>query len=40
LAEEEEREIRDLVEKAETSGDRYPDYMMGHLYVDTVPLKE
>jgi aryl-alcohol dehydrogenase-like predicted oxidoreductase len=40
LAEEEEREIRELVEKAETSGDRYPDYMMGHLYVDTVPLKE
>ena len=39
LTAEEEKEIREKVEAAEITGDRYPQYMMGHLYVDTVPLK-
>ena len=39
LSKEEEQEIRQKVEAAEITGDRYPEYMMGHLYVDTVPTK-
>jgi hypothetical protein len=39
LTKEEEAEIRQKVEATEITGDRYPKYMMGHLYVDTVPLK-
>jgi aryl-alcohol dehydrogenase-like predicted oxidoreductase len=39
LTSEEEKEIREKVEATEITGDRYPKYMMGHLYVDTVPLK-
>lgn len=40
LTSEEEKEIRQKVEATEITGDRYPQYMMGHLYVDTVPLTE
>ena len=39
LSKEEEAEIRQKVQDAEITGDRYPKHMMGHLYVDTVPLK-
>ncbi|KIW68207.1 hypothetical protein PV04_04168 [Phialophora macrospora] len=39
LTKEEEQEIRAKVEAAEITGDRYPEYMLGNLYVDTVPLK-
>lgn len=39
LTKEEEAEIRKKVQATEITGDRYPKYMMGHLYVDTVPLK-
>jgi aryl-alcohol dehydrogenase-like predicted oxidoreductase len=39
LTEEEERQIREKVEAAEIMGNRYPKYMLGHLYVDTAPLK-
>jgi len=38
LTKEEEQEIRQKVQAAEITGDRYPKYMMGHLYVDTVPM--
>ena len=40
LSTDEEKEIRQKVEAAEITGDRYPKSMMGHLYVDTVPLKQ
>jgi aryl-alcohol dehydrogenase-like predicted oxidoreductase len=39
LSKEEEQEIRQKIQAAEVTGDRYPEYMMGHLYVDTPPLK-
>ena len=39
LTSEEEKEIRGKVEATEITGDRYPKYMLGHLYVDTVALK-
>jgi aryl-alcohol dehydrogenase-like predicted oxidoreductase len=39
LTEEEEKEIRAKIDAAEITGDRYPEYMLGNLYVDTVPLK-
>ena len=39
LTAEEEKEIREKVQAAEVTGDRYPKAMLGHLYSDTVPLK-
>jgi len=40
LTGEEEKEIRDLVEKAEVRGGRYPEMMAGHLFADTPALEE
>lgn len=39
LTDEEDKEIRAAVEKAEITGDRYPKAMLGILLADTVPLK-
>jgi len=39
LSDEEDKEIRAAVEKAEITGDRYPAAMLGNLLADTVPLK-
>jgi aryl-alcohol dehydrogenase-like predicted oxidoreductase len=39
LTKDEEQEIRDLVEKAEVHGARYPEAMLGHLFADTPALK-
>jgi len=39
LSDEEEKEIRALVEKAEVHGLRYPEMMVGHLFADTPELK-
>jgi aryl-alcohol dehydrogenase-like predicted oxidoreductase len=38
LTKEEEQEIRNLVEKAEVHGARYPQMMEGYLFADTPPL--
>lgn len=38
LTEEEEREIRKVVDAAEVHGDRYPEAMMGRLFADTPEL--
>jgi len=38
LTREEEKEIRDLVEKAEVHGARYPETMLDTLFADTPPL--
>ncbi|KAI4106616.1 MAG: hypothetical protein L6R37_002117 [Teloschistes peruensis] len=39
LTEEEDGEIRAMVDKAETSGDRYPGIMNTYNFMDTPPLK-
>lgn len=39
LTEEEEREIRKVVDEAEVHGDRYPEAMMGRLFADTPELE-
>jgi len=40
LSPEEVAEIREIANRADaTQGDRYPDYMMGALFADTVELK-
>jgi len=39
LSEEEEKEIRKLVEGAEVHGERYPEVMAGYLYADTPALE-
>ncbi|KAI4199560.1 MAG: hypothetical protein LQ350_004513 [Teloschistes chrysophthalmus] len=39
LSEEDDREIRAMVDKAETSGDRYPGIMNKYNFMDTPPLK-
>ncbi|KAL9580671.1 MAG: hypothetical protein Q9212_004359 [Teloschistes hypoglaucus] len=39
LTEEEDGEIRAMVDKAETSGDRYPGIMNKYNFMDTPPLK-
>jgi aryl-alcohol dehydrogenase-like predicted oxidoreductase len=38
LTKEEEKEIRDLVEKAEVHGSRYAAAALGHLFADTPSL--
>lgn len=38
LTEEEEREIRKVVDEAEVHGERYPEAMMGRLFADTPEL--
>jgi len=38
LSKEEEKEVRDLVEKAEVHGTRYSEAALGHLFADTPPL--
>ena len=38
LTEEEEREIRKVVDEAEVHGERYPEGMMGRLFADTPEL--
>lgn len=40
LSKEEEREVRELVERAEVHGGRYPEPLMGHLFADTPALKD
>jgi aryl-alcohol dehydrogenase-like predicted oxidoreductase len=40
ISKEEDREIRQLIGKADVKGDRYPAAFASGLFVDTVPLKK
>lgn len=40
ISKEEDEEIRQAVSSADVAGGRYPDFLVGGLFVDTVPLKQ